>query len=149
MERAGHLFGKMKLSAGVADPESRARAAWALAAGKKIAEHTHAAALVRGALLVEVEDVVWQRQLVTLRPFLIRNLVKVLGEDLVSEIDFRPMAPARRMPPRPATVRTASAATGEAIEDPVMEMLYRQSKKTAQRAERSRAVPAPEKREPA
>ena len=47
-------------------PRLRACAAWKVAAGKKIAEHTRATRLVRGSLVVEVEDQVWQRQLTTL-----------------------------------------------------------------------------------
>jgi len=123
MERAGRLIGKMKLSPGVADPETRARAAWPAAAGKKIAEHTRATVLVRGALVVEVEDLVWQRQLNALRHFLLRNLREVLGEQTVSDIDFRPMP--RRMAPQRAAVRKQD----DGILDPVMGMLYRQSKK--------------------
>ncbi len=123
MERAGRLIGKMKLSPGVADPETRARAAWPAAAGKKIAEHTRATVLVRGALVVEVEDLVWQRQLNALRHFLLRNLREVLGEQTVSDIDFRPMP--RRMAPQRAAVRKQD----DGILDPVMGILYRQSKK--------------------
>ena len=88
----------------MADPETRARAAWALAAGKKIARHTLAAALVRGTLVVEVEDFVWQKQLNTLRHFLLRNLKEILGEDVVTEIDFRPM-PKRIQPQRAESAR--------------------------------------------
>ena len=83
MERAGSLIGKLKLSPETADPETRARAAWGLAAGKKIAAHTLASALVRGTLVVEVEDMVWQKQLNTLRHFLLRNLKEALGGDVV------------------------------------------------------------------
>ena len=100
MERAGRLIGKLKLD--VDDPELRARAAWKVAAGKKIAEHTRAVALVRGSLVVEVEDQVWQRQLKTLSGFLLRNLEKALGEAMVTDIDFRPM-PKRREPQRAET----------------------------------------------
>ncbi len=124
MERAGRLIGKLKLSPELSDPESRARAAWALAAGKKIAEHTRATALVRGSLVVEVEDMVWQRQLAALRHFLLRNLAQALGEALVTDLDFRPM-PARRMPQRAHNARPGR----EGIQDPVLEMLYRQSQK--------------------
>ncbi len=121
MERAGRLIGKLKLD--VDDPELRARAAWKVAAGKKIAEHTRATALVRGSLGVEVEDQIWQRQLKTLSGFLVRNLEKALGEALVTDIDFRPM-PKRREPQR------AERARGrEDVEDPVLDMLYRQSRK--------------------
>jgi len=121
MERAGRLIGKLKLN--VDDPELRARAAWKVAAGKKIAEHTRAVALVRGALVVEVEDQIWQRQLKTLSGFLLRNLEKALGEALVTDIDFRPM-PRRREPQRAERARGS-----EDVQDPVLDMIYRQSRK--------------------
>ena len=121
MERAGRLIGKLKLD--VDDPELRARAAWSVAAGKKIARHTRATALIRGSLVVEVEDQIWQRQLKTLSGFLVRNLESALGEALVKDIDFRPM-PKRREP------RMAERARGsEDVLDPVLDMLYRQSRK--------------------
>jgi hypothetical protein len=125
MERAGRLIGKLKLD--VDDPELRARAAWKVAAGKKIAEHTRAVALVRGSLVVEVEDQIWQRQLKTLSGFLVRNLEKALGEALVTDIDFRPM-PKRREPQR--AERALGRPTGsEDVQDPVLAMLYQQSRK--------------------
>lgn len=123
MQRAGRLIGKLKLSNAVADPEARARGAWAVAAGKKIAEHTRATALVRNKLIVEVEDMVWQMQLNTLRQFLLRNLTKALGEELVTELDFRP-APKRRPVQREETPTQI-----EGIHDPVLGLLYQQSKK--------------------
>ncbi len=126
MQRAGSLIPKLKLSPEMDDPEVRARAAWALAAGEKIARHTLAAALVRGKLIVEVEDIIWQRNLYGLRHFLLRNLAQALGEPLVTDIDFRPM-PKRRRPQRAETARPIVDASG--IGDPVMAMLYRQSKK--------------------
>jgi predicted nucleic acid-binding Zn ribbon protein len=108
------------------DPEVRARAAWALAAGEKIARHTLAAGLVRGKLIVEVEDMVWQKQLYALRHFLLRNLALALGEPLVTDIDFRPM-PKRRQPQRAEVARPKVDASG--IGDPVLAMIYHQSKK--------------------
>ncbi len=123
MEKASRLIGKLKLSSGVADPETRACAAWATAAGKKIAEHTRAVSLVRGALMVEVEDVVWQRQLNTLRHFLLRNLREILGDQTVTDIAFRPM------PRRIAPQRAISARPADGIQDPVLGLLYQQSKK--------------------
>jgi predicted nucleic acid-binding Zn ribbon protein len=121
MERAGRLIGKLKLK--VDDPELRACAAWKVAAGKKIAEHTRAVRLVRGSLVVEVGDPVWQRQLRTLCGFLLKNLEKALGEALVTDIDFRPM-PKRREPQRAERTRGS-----EDVADPVLDMLYRQSRK--------------------
>jgi predicted nucleic acid-binding Zn ribbon protein len=130
MERAGRLIPRLKLSPELADPETRARAAWTLAAGPKIARHTLAAALVRGKLIVEVEDYTWQRQLAPLEHFLLRNLREALGEAIVESLDFRPMprhTVERRMPQRAETSRPAGDV-GERIEDPVLAWNYRQSK---------------------
>jgi|SRR5580704_13837925 predicted nucleic acid-binding Zn ribbon protein len=121
MERAGRLIGKLKLK--VDDPEMRACAAWKVAAGKKIAEHTRATRLVRGSLVVEVEDQIWQRQLSTMSRMLVANLEKALGEALITDIDFRPM-PRRKEPQR------AERAIGrDDVLDPVLDVLYRQSRK--------------------
>jgi hypothetical protein len=51
-------------------------------------------------------------------------LHKELGEALVTEIDFRPM-PRRLAPQRAETARPSA----DGIQDPVMGLLYRQSKK--------------------
>jgi predicted nucleic acid-binding Zn ribbon protein len=118
------------MSGGVNDPEIRACAAWNAAAGKKIAQYTRATALVRGTLVVEVEDIVWQRQLNTLRGFLLRNLGKVLGDDLVREIDFRPMPP-RRKPQPASTARPDLSDDASGIQDPVLALLYKQSRRKA------------------
>ena len=123
MQRAGRLIGKLKLPPHVKDPEARARAAWNVAAGKKIAEHTRPTMLVRSTLIVEVEDLIWQRQLNTLRHFLLRNMREVLGEELITEIDFRP-SPRRRPAQRAESIRSI-----EGIHDPVLGLLYQQSKK--------------------
>src|ERR1700722_9624086 len=129
MERAGRLIGKLKVSSGLNDPQVRACAAWNAAAGKKIAAHTCATTLVRDTLIVEVEDMVWQRQLSTLRHFLLRNLHSILGEPLVREIDFRPMPPARRAPRSAVSARTFTTDEGLGIEDPIMALLYRQNRR--------------------
>lgn len=121
MERVGRIIGKMKLP--LADPELRARAAWNVAAGPKIARHTRATALVRDALVVEVEDFIWQRQLATLEHFLVSNLAREMGEFIVKKIDFRPM-PRRREPQRAQSARPS----GERIADPVLDLVYRQLK---------------------
>lgn len=130
MERAGRLIGKLKLSRDLLDPETRARAAWPLAAGKYAAEHTRATALVRGSLVIEVEDIVWQRQLAPLKHFLLRNLAQVLGEALVTDLDLRPMP--RRILPRPAISSRPAGNPAERVEDPVLDLLYRQSRRKQQ-----------------
>ena len=123
MERAGRLIGKLKLK--MDDPELRACAAWKVAAGQYTAEHTRAVRLVRGSLVVEVGDQIWQRQLASLSQYLVRNLEKALGEALVTDIDFRPM-PKRREPQK-----AARAIGREDVLDPVLDMLYRKSRKNA------------------
>jgi Dna[CI] antecedent, DciA len=130
MQRAARLISTLKLSPGLDDIDRRVRSAWKLAAGKKVSAHTQAVALVRGALIVEVEDPVWQRQLNTLSGFILSNLTKALGEGVVTSLDFRP-APPRR------PVRAASHASG--IEDPVMAMIYARSERANEPAKR-RAV---------
>lgn len=103
------------------------KAVWPNASGKIIASHTRAGALVRGKLIVEVEDNVWQRQLYTLKHFLIRNLETQLGEKLVEEIDFRPMPPRRE----PQRAMHARAAGPEQIQDPVLDWLYQRARRGA------------------
>jgi hypothetical protein len=124
MERAGRLIGKLKLPPDMDDRETRVRAAWVVAVGPKLAQRTRATMLVRDSLVVEVEDFVWQQQLSRLEHFLLRNLAVELGEAMVKKIDFRPM-PRRRQPQRAHSARPA----GEQIQDPVLDLLYRQSKK--------------------
>jgi len=127
MERAGRLFRKVKLPPEVAEPEVRVRAVWSNAVGKIIASHTRAGALVRGTLIVEVEDNVWQRQLFTLKHFLLKNLEAQLGEKLVDEIDLRPMPP-RREPHRATHARPAGL---EQVQDPVLDWIYQRARRSA------------------
>ena len=127
MERAGRLIRKMNLPPQLADAETRVLAVWPAAAGKIIASHTQARSLVRGTLIIDVEDRVWQRQLSTLRHFLLQNLAKELDEALVTEIDFRPMPP-RRAPQRATSARDDGTA---GVGDPVLGLLYEKSRRSA------------------
>lgn len=123
MQRAASLLGKVKMPAGSDSLEERAKAAWRAAAGPKIEKHTIAANLVRGTLVIEVGDITWQRQLYTLRHFLLKNLEQVLGEKVVTDLDFRPM------PPRRKPMREEAPRPKYGIADPVMSLLYQQSLK--------------------
>jgi predicted nucleic acid-binding Zn ribbon protein len=128
MQRAGRVIGSLKSIRSLADPELRARAAWTVAAGETIAHHTRAVSLVRGSLVVEVNDYIWQRQLTPLRKSLLENLEKTLGEKIVTDIDFRPM-PMRRAPQRAETARRSSEPASERAGDPVLDLLYQQSRR--------------------
>ncbi len=126
MERAGRLIPKLKMSPEIAGPETRARAAWKLAAGETVARHTKPGALVRGALIIEVEDPQWQRNLARMEHFFVRNLREALGEAIVQRLDFRPM----RKPVQnaaPEAVERRPPQREERIADPVLNLVYRQS----------------------
>jgi hypothetical protein len=129
MERASKLIRGMQLPGGAISPEELACAAWPEAVGKKVARHTRAVKLVRNCLVVEVEDAVWQKQLFTLSPLILRALGKILGPGLIEETYFK-IVPRRREPQR-----ARQSAPGlfndeaEAIEDPVIRGIYRAARK--------------------
>lgn len=132
MERAGRLIGKLKIPRGAMSPEELARAAWPVAVGKKIAQHTNVVGLVRDCLVVEVEDAVWQRHLNSLRRQIIGNLIELLKPGVVvSDLDLRPMVP-RRGPQR-AERPSVSVSTDDAdqIADPVLRRVYKIARKKA------------------
>jgi predicted nucleic acid-binding Zn ribbon protein len=111
--------------------EELARAAWANAVGKKIAEHTLPARMVRTRLIVEVEDRIWQRQLFSLSRQILVNLEKYLGVGVVEDLEFRIMP--RRIPPQRATASAPSGMADEAenIADPVLRGIYKASRQKA------------------
>lgn len=131
MDRASKFIRALQLPGNMFTPEELACAAWPQAVGKKIAAGTHAVKLVRNRLHVEVEDAIWQRQLFTLSPLILRALAKILGPGLVEELHF-PVMPRRREPQR-----AMAAAPGlfhdesDAIEDPVMRGIYRAARRKA------------------
>lgn len=126
MEQAGRILASLDHLRDSCDAGDIVCAAWKKAVGKRIAEHTRAAKLVRDRLVVEVEDWLWQRNLMGLSRQILSNIEKTVGPGIVADIEFRIMPP-RRGP----KVATASAAafslTDEAngIIDPVLRRIYR------------------------
>src|ERR1043165_4486873 len=131
MERAGSLIRKLRLSSDVISCEQLALAAWPDAVGKRIATHTRAAKLVRTRLVVEVEDLVWQRNLFSLSRHILFNLQKHLGPGLVEDLEFR-IVPRRRQPSVARASVPALLDEADAIADPVLRDLYKLSRKKAQ-----------------
>jgi predicted nucleic acid-binding Zn ribbon protein len=131
MERASKLIRRLRLPGDTITTEEIACAAWPDAVGKKIASHTRAVRMVRSRLVIEVEDSIWQRQLFSLTPHILRNLQKALGPDVVEEVNFRVMP--RRFEPARATQSLPALLADESdlIEDPVMRSIYRLAKKKA------------------
>ena len=130
MERASKSLAKLKLSDAIS-PDDLARAAWPAAVGKRIAVHAAAKSLVRGSLIVEVEDGIWQKQLFYLRFQILAKLQEVLGAGVITDVEFR-IATLRR-PPQPALSLNASKPLDEAdsISDPGMRIIYKQARKKA------------------
>jgi hypothetical protein len=130
MERASKLIRGLGLPGDTLSVEELACAAWAGAVGKRIASHTRAAKLVRTKLVVEVEDVIWQRQLFSLSWQILRNLTKGIGQGVVEDLEFK-IVPRRREPAR-AKVSMPLLDEADAIADPVLRGIYRASRKRAQ-----------------
>ena len=130
MERAGKSLAKMKLPESI-PLEELARAAWPEAVGKRIASHAWAKSLLRGNLIVEVDDAVWQKQLFHLRLPILEKMAGLLGGGVIQAVEFRIATP--RRPPQPARTLSATPASDEAnrIRDPGMRILYKQSRNKA------------------
>src|SRR5882724_6412952 len=135
MERAGRLIGKLKIPKEVLEPEALARTAWPVAVGRKIAVHARVSRLVRSTLVIECEDSIWQNHLFTLCSQIVRNLQSILGPQVVTHLDFRPMVPRRGPQPAVAVRKDAAAVSpkqpdeADSIPDAVFRHLYKQSRK--------------------
>jgi hypothetical protein len=130
MQRAGTVLAKLKLAAHGVTAEQLARAAWPVAVGKTVSNHTNAVGLVRTRLVVEVEDSLWQRQLFGLREQILRRLEEALGRRIVDELEFRIAVP-RRQPARAETHNGAIADEADGIRDPVLRNIYKSARKRA------------------
>lgn len=130
MERAAKSLAKLKLDDSISQ-EDLACAAWPVAVGRRIAVHAAAKSVVRGRLIVEVDDAVWQKQLFHLRFQILAKLRETVDERIVNDIEFR--ISIRRRPPQPAQSLNQSKPSDEAdgIGDPVMRILYKQARKKA------------------
>ena len=84
------------------------------------------------SLIVEVEDATWQRQLFSLKPFIVRNLAKILGPGMIEDTEFR-IVPRRRDPQRAVQAVPGGlfADEADAIADPVMRGIYRAARNKA------------------
>jgi predicted nucleic acid-binding Zn ribbon protein len=136
MERAGKALAKLKLS-DVITPDELALAAWPAAVGERIAAHAVGKALVRGCLVVEAEDAMWQKQLFQLRYAILAKITELIGSGTVTDVEFRIARSTPRRPPQPAQTHGEDAFHDEAdsIKDPVLRVVYKQSRrKTRKRA---------------
>lgn len=134
MERAARLIAKSKSSNRILSDDEIARAAWPSAVGEAIAARTSRIRLVRSTLVIEVEDAIWQKQLHALTAQIVDRLRKVTGSDIVRDLEFRIAIP-RRHPQRAGASDSLDAQNAideaERIHDPVLQKVYRLSRKRA------------------
>ncbi len=133
MERAGRLIVKGKLFDDCITPEDILRAAWAGAVGPRIAAHSRVSRMVRTRLVVDVDDVVWQRQLFTLRTHILKRLAEVAGAELAAELEFRvsPSLPRRGAPSGRPLPLLDSADEADRIASPSLRLAYKNARKKA------------------
>lgn len=130
MERVAKLLSKSRLAGTLGDCVSAdqiAMGAWPAAVGKKIAARTRPVAVVRGKLIVEVEDYVWQSQLWPLRHQILANLRKLLDASTVTDLELRLAVPRRG--PQLEAVPVRAADDADSIADPVLGHIYRNHRK--------------------
>jgi hypothetical protein len=131
MERAGTSLAKMKLADAVSH-EELAFAAWKATLGKRLARHAWPKALVRGNLVIETEDAIWQQQLFHLRLQILARLCQIIGKEIVTGLEFRIAAP--RRPPQQELEARRRAETGDEaddIPDSIFRNIYKQAREKA------------------
>lgn len=137
MERAARLIKKNKYSREIISDEDIVRSLWRAAVGQAIARHTSVLKIVRSSLIVEVEDAIWQRQLLPLSTQVAAQLRKLMGSTSIENVEFRVGIPRRPMAreerPGGITPQRAAEPADEAdrIQDPVLKKVYRLSRKRA------------------
>ncbi len=111
---------------------------WASAVGPEIARHTQPIRLAGGTLVVDVATEGWRVQLRALNRRITSRLNEAAGGTAVKKVIFRLALPGK-IPPR----RAASAHGGvepldeaQAIADPNLRRIYRQSRGTQQRTKK-------------
>ncbi len=126
MDQASRIMARWTGISDVIDGERIACAAWRRAVGKRLALRTRALKLVRTTLVVEVEDELWRKNLWSLRYQILANLEKVIGPEIVKDVELRVM------PPRVGPKREEAAAlTGDVIDeaediaDPGLRRIYK------------------------
>jgi hypothetical protein len=132
MERAGKALAQLKISAAIS-VDQLAFAAWTAAVGERIARHAWPKALVRGALVVEAEDWVWQQHLFQLRFDILAKISELVGGGIVTGLEFRTADAPPRRPPQSAQSHGEIVSEDEAdsIKDPSLRIVYKQARSIA------------------
>ena len=133
MERAARVLRKAQQSRSILDDSQAIEAVWPTAVGRSIARHVSRLRLVRSTLVVDVEDVIWQRQLRSLDTQILEWIRLLLPDVAITGLEFRIGLPRRE--PQRAPTAFASGNTGEdeadRIQDPVLKKVYQISRRKA------------------
>jgi len=126
MEQASRVLAGLDALRQSCEPGDIVCAAWKRAVGKRIAAHARASKLVRTKLVIEVEDWLWQRNLMGMSEQILRRLELGVGPGLVTELEFRAI-PARLGPKVAESSMRATEPGDEAdgINDPGLRRIYR------------------------
>ncbi len=108
------------------DEQALLLALWPVVVGPKNAERTRAVRLYGSTLIVEVADLEWRRQLSSLSGQMVSRLNAAAGREVLRDIQFQV---ARRPPARAVSAAGASRDEADAIADPHLRRLYRQSRR--------------------
>ena len=133
MERAGRILSRLRSASGTLTASQLAASAWPAAVGYRIASRTRVTSFEKGRMVVEAEDVLWQKNLAALRPqILASNLRTLLLEAAPLTIEFR-VGARRRPPQREEPVRGTGlfATEPSGIADPSLDYIYRLSRRKA------------------
>ncbi len=133
MERAARVLRKTKQSKSILDDNQALQAVWPVAVGKAIARHVTRLHLVRSHLVVEVEDMIWQRQLRTLEYQILDRLRRLLPDVEISGMEFRLGVPRREAQKAESLTGTETGTVdeAEAIKDPILKKVYQISRRKA------------------
>jgi hypothetical protein len=136
MQRAARLLSKIKLQSARLAPEEFAEAVWPAAVGKRLAQRTGPVKLYGRALVVDVEDAQWQKQLMTMSAQILTKVQMMAGPGMVDSIEFRIGIPRRG--PRVALPFIDPDDRADGINDPIFRQLYLASRAQSERDEEKR-----------
>jgi hypothetical protein len=139
MERAARVLRKTQQSRSILDDSQAIEAVWPTAVGRSIARHVSRLRLVRSTLVVDVEDVIWQRQLRSLDGQILERIRLLLPDLAITGLEFRIGLPRREPQRAPSAFASAPAASAgsdtddeaDRIQDPVLKKVYQISRRKA------------------
>ena len=129
MQQASRFLASISSLRETCDAGDLVCAAWKRAVGKKIAIRTRATKLVRDKLVVEVDDWLWQRNLMGMSRQILKNLEQAVGPGIVKDLEFRIIP--LRLGPRVAEASTQAFELkdeADAILDPGLRRIYRRKR---------------------